>query len=192
MAKIDPKLAKKDKITALDELVLQNASAVRTLQKRDTDDQVDRIIERKLAHIPVSVLASARDSAGLSPRDVLAEGIKALRGSRKNLASEFWIKFYDRFDLNQDTANTELEVSEGYELTDQHLIAALQSCHNKNPVKRTTANFTSFFAEAEGLSADDVVGCYKASMESAVVSKTNSAHMLSAIAGYIGRTTCIY
>ena len=72
----------------------------RRLFKRDSEDRVQRIIDRKLANIDAVIIDSRRNKAGQFLREVTAQALRDLTPRRKYLSSAFWTKLVDDFDLH--------------------------------------------------------------------------------------------
>ena len=68
--------------------------------KRDSEERVQRIIDRKLANIDAVIIDSRRNKAGQSLRDVIAQALRDLTPRRKYLSFAFWTKLFDDFDLH--------------------------------------------------------------------------------------------
>ena len=79
---------------------------LKQLERRDTDDQVDRVIEQKLSSVPAHVIVGAVAKDGVTRvRDFIAAEIRTLRGTTKRLSTRFWSSFNDHFDSNVNASD---------------------------------------------------------------------------------------
>ena len=72
----------------------------RRCERRDTDDQVDRVIDRKLlSKYPKEVVEGAQAPDGTTPRSMIREEIVATKCKGERLKTEFWTPcfFFKRF-----------------------------------------------------------------------------------------------
>ena len=74
----------------------------RTLNRWDTHEHVKQAIESKLPNVDETQLRTmVGQTTKLSPWEYIAQEVRSLRGTRKNLASQFWKNFWIEFKFTQ-------------------------------------------------------------------------------------------
>ena len=74
----------------------------RRLDRRDTDERVDRIIARKLAgRFPHELIEGATAADGITVRETIAAEVRLRRGSNEYLRQEFWVQFFAKFKFHE-------------------------------------------------------------------------------------------
>ena len=97
----------------------QESSSRRQLRRRDTDECVMRIREKKLAHIPDHILNTKTNNKGETPLGYITKEIRRKRPGNGRLSTKFWVTFHDEFDLSWDISA---------ELPEPHLIRSRMTC----------------------------------------------------------------
>jgi len=156
----------------------------RRLGRRDSDDQVERVIQNKLGHFTPEVVESAVSSDGESVRDYVKRNMKAMTNRR--LGSRFWCEFFTVFPLNKTPAEV-LDVPEGEEPVSEELIAAMSAALCDNPATRSIEPLELLLVHCEPLNGTELVGLLRSAMEGPVVTSANSQRMLLSILAYFAR-----
>lgn len=118
----------------------------RRLFRRDSDERVERVLARKLSHLDSAMIASRRNSAGKSVRDVIRDALRDLAPRRKYLASSFWVQLYTDFELNSAVFDT-LPAAPDLPVADE-LLEALLPASAENPAHRSSEPLQLFLEYA--------------------------------------------
>jgi hypothetical protein len=127
-----PKSASKSKVVA-DATDTDVAAPKRALERRDTDDQVERAVGKKLAHIPKSVVLGRKNKHGRNILEEAAIEIRTLRPTNGKLGSKWWMARLAEFKFT-DGAYIDLPVPDGNDVPEQWLLDALDETHGANEV----------------------------------------------------------
>lgn len=73
------------------------------IKRRDSDDQADRYLARKLSHVGEARLKTLRSDAGLSTHDYVKAELKRKRCAQGRLSSAFAVQLYKDFNLQGGT-----------------------------------------------------------------------------------------
>ena len=74
----------------------------RRLDRRDAEDQIDRIVQRKLlAYFPKKIISGTVSADGSTPRGMIADEIRRTRTKGEHLKQEFWARFYVKHPLHR-------------------------------------------------------------------------------------------
>ena len=111
----------------LDDEYLAGPSKKKGLQRRNSDEQVQRAINGRFALVPVSIWESKRDDSGRSIRDVVRQALKETKGDKNNgrLSTKFWASINEQFGLSESLASSLPQPSLDQEVDDQ-LLQVLQ------------------------------------------------------------------
>jgi hypothetical protein len=136
----------------------------RRLCRRGSDEQVERCLLQRFAHLPPSAWQNKTDPLGRTVRQVVKDGLKAVAGSKGRLSTKFWIALHEAFGLGDSVADGLAEPSMD-EPVCEVLLAALQVCHHENPAQRTTVPLERFLDHTPVLNRRSVFGLLKLAME---------------------------
>lgn len=142
-AKRSHKRAKTGPTQAAADKSLSRADSRRRLDRRQTDEQVERIIAKQLyPKFARELIEGMVAEDGSPPRSAIAEELRKCRGAQEYLKQEFWGKFFEKFPFHkgivgmipEPTCNSGVR-SEGLE--------AIAPMHDKNLAKRHAANLVT-------------------------------------------------
>ena len=109
------------------------------LHRRDTDDQVERIMKGNVfPHFTRERAESVVDSDGVTPAEAIAEDVRRLRGSKAKMRPPFWDAWRQRFGL---TLSTEIVlpdpvVDDNSAKVAEDLVDSVALMHCPNPAAR--------------------------------------------------------
>jgi hypothetical protein len=85
----------------------QHEQKKRRLNRRTSDEQVERALQARTSHIPLSVWETRRDKAGRTVRQVVKDALKSVRSGdvRGRLSTKFWTSLHETFELNETLAD---------------------------------------------------------------------------------------
>ena len=162
------------------------AEKKRRLNRRDTDEQVKRVITKRL--IPdygSEVVSASRDSDNCSIHMWLALRLRACKNSQKYVTAEIIGELVQHFKLGESDA---LEVSSEDNNLDEDLCEALALARHKNPAERKTIGVQKFFEYCDKvLTKYEVAGFLNAIKECPMVVRASSATMHWSFLQYAAR-----
>ncbi len=164
-----------------------DSKKLKQLERRDTDDQVDRVIEQKLSSVPEHVIVGAVAKDGVTKvRDFIAAEIRTLRGTTKRLSTRFWTSFNDHFDINVNASDILEEPPPDEEVADE-LVEKIMLAHADNPAERTCEGVDRYL-EFNTLNKREMYLLIKASQEGPTLSKAFSVKLRVTIVKYFARS----
>jgi hypothetical protein len=155
----------------------------RQLNRRDSDDKVDRLVVKHFNHLPPQVLENKKIDGKLI-REKLKEDIKATVGGCTRLSKTYW-------------QNAAVRCSEGSSAIDKiepmdgdvrdGLITALTHLLHDNPSKRRPEKFCSYITELkEELAENELVGLITSSLSSRLTASDSWDKVVLAVMEYFG------
>ena len=100
------------------------AASRRRLSRRDTDDQVERIVAKKLKpFFPSELIEGIVHADGSTPRSTIADGLRNSKSAGEYLKQEFWSNFFLKFPFEKGLASIVPEPSGHYDIRDEVLEA---------------------------------------------------------------------
>jgi hypothetical protein len=135
----------------------------RQLNRRDSDDKVDRVVERHFSHLPPQVLEN-KTVNGKRIRELVKEDIKACKGAKTRLGKTYW-------------QNVAVQYSEGTSSIDKiapmdgdvrdSLVTALTFLLHENPTHRKPEKFCTYIKELkEELTESELCGLITSTLSS--------------------------
>lgn len=165
---------------------LEVARKKRPLMRRETEAQTQRFIDRKLSHVPASVLETVENCEGLKVRDYIAREVKRVRRSHGRLSSKFMVKLYDEYQLEATVFMGVPEPSED-ESVDEELLDLLGQCHDENPVHRNHKPLAKYLQSCRRLSYTNLFGLLKGIVEGPLLSHSNAQKLQVSALEYFAR-----
>lgn len=166
-------------------------AGVRRLQRRSTEDQVDRAIETTfLKKVPKEVLEGRRNEKGQSIREVLEQELRNKRKNGGRLSSRFKAGLHTDFQLNQSAAELlpEADPPVEQEDMDKELLDRLGLIHHENPATRKTEPFLQYISVCGELTYAELVLTLRAIQEGPLVTRKSATKLAMAVLCYIART----
>jgi len=168
-----------------------SVSQKRLLRRRDTDDEVSRVIENTLApRYTAESITSCVGLDGLTVRAFIEKGLKQAHATGHRLATGFWIAFNDNFNLDEHATEGLGAPPEANEPVRSCLIEALKKVHDKNPAARDITPFLEFLKEVDDFNFTEFTGILKAVKVGPKVGRQRYVDMMLAVLTYVGRTVC--
>ena len=165
----------------------------RRLARRDTDEQVERIIsDRLLSKYPADVVHGSVSKGGETVQQYLSKAVRDNKGSQKKLSSKFWVEFFKDFDMQVNPIKNLPEPTSLTETVDPALVAAMKIAHHENPAVRSSDPFERHLEICAAPNYKEYYGMLSCSVESRAVTKATSAKMTKAIAALIRRFSVLY
>ena len=95
----------KDEAPPAEEILDETAVKIRRLNRRDSDDQVERIMEKKLfAKYPREIIEGAALADGTTPRSMITKEVQTTKCTGEYLKATFWTRFFVKFPLQKGLA----------------------------------------------------------------------------------------
>ena len=160
---------------------------LKQLERRDTDDQVDRVIELKLGSVPAHVIVGAVAKDGVTKvRDFIAAEIRTLRGTPRRLSTRFWCSLNEHFDINVSASDCLEEPPGDNEIADE-LVEKIMLAHADNPAERSCEGVDRYL-EFNTLNKKEMYLLLKASQEGPTLPKASSVKLRVSIVKYFARS----
>jgi hypothetical protein len=141
----------------------QSSSSRRRLQKRDTDEQVERSLKTHFAGWSTLEI-DGHQVDGKTLRQQLADDRSAVREGKRRLGSSYWKEMQAKYGGPSRPSQT-LQVHKPDEHVAQQLIDALGSATHNNTTLKSRAPLAQFFASASSLNQKEYVGILRHMME---------------------------
>jgi hypothetical protein len=168
-------------------LETEAAQKRRRLERRDTEDKIERAIASRLGNFSVEVVNGTVNSKGEHVREYLANAIRANRGCGKHLSVKFWTGFFQSFNfIVEDNVGLPAPVNE--EDIDSALVRALASAHHANPANRSVEPFERLMETMQEPNYTEFFGMVQASFESPSMNKASSLRMKTSILRLVARS----
>ena len=130
----------------------------RRLQRRDTDDAVQRAIDSKLTgRYSEEAINGCTNINGKCVREFILEAIRNCRQSQKHLSTAFWTDFFGEFALHSVVTDNLPEPDPDEEVRAE-VIEKLSACHEPNPATRTTQPLISYLGFCDDLTYVELYG----------------------------------
>ena len=181
------------------DLVLADQAAGAPLPKKpraarrwDTEDSVERVVSTKLeSYDEVEVQSCRGRTTGLSVDDFIATEIRRNRsgGERKNLAGDFWSRFFSEFALGGSRFSKLQSLDDGRLCgsVQDELVETMCFAHAQSPRERKVWPLTNSMEYLDSASLDDLKFLIEGARESPEIVRDKSLTMLMAILKLIGR-----
>ena len=160
----------------------------RKLARRDTDDQVDRACERKLAFIPKRIWVGKLNPQGQTVEQVVEKEIYRVRNDGGYIQTKFWIDLIIAFDL-VETSQDILTAPEDDDIPPpKELLEVLECLYNENRIKCVVWPLEGFLAYSEALTPCITYGLLRATLPSPKLDRLLAAKAHVAIMRFWSRT----
>lgn len=166
---------------------VEPATKRRQVARRHTDEQVERAMQGKLAHIPPAVLEGKTNSKGLTIREYVSQAFKQASGKQGRLGSKFWCQVNEEFGLTQALADGLADPPSDQQL-DPELVDMIHLCHHENPAARRTVALERYLEYCKPMNRLSLYGLLRASQESPTMTKASARKCQIAILQYFART----
>jgi hypothetical protein len=167
----------------------QNAArgVKRRLNRRSTDEAVERVIMEKLTgRYSEESVSGKTNERGQSVREFIGEAIRENRSDKAKLGTAFWLKLFQEFSLEKKECDGLPNPDAGEAVRDE-VIAKLTCCHDPNPATRSVEPLIGFLQFCSELQYVELYGLIMGCQESPTITKGQSTKLLLAILGCITR-----
>ena len=114
-----------------DEVVEKNGKRVRKqINRRDSDEQAERYVNRKLSHVDASRIKTLRNEDGLSIHNYVKAELKRKKCTQGRLSSTFAVQLFKSFNLEAGLWDDLPEPPKGE--TNEELYELVSLCHDEN------------------------------------------------------------
>jgi len=158
----------------------------RQLERRDTDDQVERIRERKLPQVAVEVLKTKENAKGIKAKEYIAMELRAKRKTKGRLSTAFWVRFWEEYDFAEDIAGAMPEPPD--EPVDDELLEAIGDARCDDPAHRTPTTLTRLLEHAGLMNERSWFGLLTSMQEGQNLIHIHAVKIQAATLSYAGRT----
>ena len=159
----------------------------RQLTRRDTEDAVERFVERKLSHIPFGILDAVTNKERLTLHELIRREVKSTRSANGRISSKFMVKLYVEYELGSQVFRDLREPSEEESL-DEEVFDLLGQCHDENPVLRNPKPLVKFLDMCSPLSYTNLNGLLNGIVEGPLLSHAHAQKLQVATLAYVSRT----
>ena len=164
-----------------------SSQKLRRVDRRDTEAQVDRVIQSRLApQFPIEAINGVVNARGEHVRTFIARHIRENRGSQRYLTSKFWTEFFTEFDLHVCMLNS-MPQPGVEEDVDEQIVSALKVAHSDNPSKRSVEPVERLLETMRKPNYTEFYGLVAASPEARTMARHSSLRMNVAILVCIAR-----
>jgi hypothetical protein len=166
-------------------------SKSRRVERRDTDAQVDRVIQTRLApRYRMEAINGVVNKDGEHIRPYIANHIRTNRGGTKYLTSKFWTEFFRDFDLQSDALADVPELDCESDTVSDATLKAMSTAHNDNPAQRNVEPLERVLENAGKPSYTEFYGLVHCSKEAPTMTRQSSTRLRIAILGMVARFIC--
>ena len=164
----------------------EDGTNVRSLERRSSDEQVERYCERKLSHVPDERMETLRDGENLSIKGFIKKELRQKRLVQGRLASAFTVILYTRFDLL--TGTWDLLPKPVRSVRDNELIEFLELCHDENPCLRSIKPLIGYLLGVKLLDQMNFIALLKGVLAGPLLAIEKAFRLQAAVLEYIART----
>lgn len=166
---------------------VSTAKKRRQLNRRSSDEQVERALAQRLSHLPDEVWRTKVNKDGLSISEYVKRAHKKMHSDGKKLGTKFWSDVYNEFDLNESCADALEDPPEDLPVS-KDLLMALASARSGNPCGTPAAQLERFLERCGVLNRAELYGLFRAAMEGPSLPRVVAVKCQVAILRYLGRT----
>ena len=161
----------------------------RRLDRRDTEDQIDRIVQRKLLpKFPKEIISGAVAADGSTPRGMIADEIRRTRTKGEHLKQEFWARFFVKHPLHRGVIAL-LPMPPDDQEVRHGVTEAIAPLKNKNPVCRQADHISQYLSLATDLNEAEIYAIVVAAQESTTVTSAMNIKTMLGIMRYAQRNS---
>jgi hypothetical protein len=159
----------------------------RRVERRDTEDQVERVIAtRLLPQFRLEDVNGIVSAAGEHIRPYLARHIHDNKSGAKYLTSRFWTQFFKVFDLKVQGLSGVPEPQTEEEVSDA-LTRAMQTAHHDNPAQRSVEPLERLLETMLKPNYLEFFGLVQCAQEAPTMSRPSSLRLKMAILSLVAR-----
>jgi hypothetical protein len=162
----------------------------RQLERRETDEQFERIKDRKLSFVPIEVFSTKVDTDGISAKDCIKAEIRANKITKSRLSTKFWIGFWEKYDFGDVLADT-LPCPPEDEAVDSELLEAIGCARAENPVERSPDELVRYLRNCKGMNERSYFGVLTTMQEGPTLGHKHAVRIQVAVLELIGRTRSV-
>lgn len=171
---------------------LSQASKRRQLERRNTEEQVKRIIARKLGHLDAHVIKTQTNAKGQTVFMWIRDQVKSKQNASGRLSTQVWTQFWREFDLSGDISERLPVPPEGADETvDEELIEGLWAARHANPAERSPVALTRYLEKAPKMSETSLYGLLQAIQIGPNLSRAHAMKLQVATLQYFARCACL-
>ena len=167
-------------------LALVDPSMKRALQRRDTEDAVDRLYNTRLKAISKERLASATNKKGEKLRGFLLEAERKRRSSQTRFSTTFWVDIFADFNLLSDWSDA-LEEPSSKEDYSREFLEKLDVLHSSNPAHRSPKPVSLYLEVCPALNYSELYGLAQAIQVSPVVTPSAYQAVMLSLLTHVAR-----
>jgi hypothetical protein len=172
------------------EASLSSKEPRRQLERRETDDQFERIRDRKLSFVPLEVFSTKVDCNGISAKDCIKAEIRANKVTKSRLSTKFWIGFWEKYDFGDVLADT-LPCPPESDVVDSELLEAIGAARAENPVERSPDELIRYLRNCKGMNERSYFGVFTTMQEGPTLGHKHAVRIQVAVLELIGRTRSV-
>lgn len=155
--------------------------------RRDSDEQVERVVEARLAHIPPVLWEAKVNSGGETLRSAIKAELKRNAPQNKRISTKFWATVNTEFDLCVNLGDALAEPPDGEDI-DMPLLEALEAARSENPATRTAAPLERYLEHTGKLNRTNTYGLLRLVLEGPELSRPLAVKCQMAVMKYFART----
>lgn len=175
-------------VSALQDAQSRQLAAKRRLNRRDTEEAVERVIAEKLAgKFSEEAINGATNASGQTVREFISENVRELRGGKKHLSTSFWSGFFQQFALRRSECDLLPVPTAADEVVRDEVFQNLRQCHDPNPAMRSVEPLVAYLRSCPRLSHMELYGLINGCQECPTIVRSQYWKLMMAILGYIAR-----
>ena len=165
-----------------------SSAARRQLCRRESEEQTQRIMSRKLSHIPKEILDTQENSKGQKAADfILAEvRVKKSLAKKGRLSTKFWFGFWESFDFGSVIGDL-LPDNPPDEEVDTYLLDAILQARAENPAERKIEPILRWMEKAKSINQTSLFGVLVAMQEGPCLIHSHAEKIRVGVAELVGR-----
>lgn len=167
------------------------AAKRRQLERRNTEEQVRRIISRKLGHLDAHVIKTQTNAKGQTVFMWIRDILKSKKITNGRLSTQAWTQFWREFDLSGDISDRLPRPPDNNDdPIDEELVEGLLAARHANPAERSPVALTRYLETAPKMSEANLYGLLQAVQIGPNLLRSHAMKMQVATLQYFARCGC--
>jgi hypothetical protein len=162
----------------------------RQLERRETDEQFERIKDRKLSFVPIEVFSTKVDTDGISAKDCIMAEVRRNKITKSRLSTKFWVGFWEKYDFGDVLADT-LPCPPEADVVDSELLEAIGVARQDNPIERNPDELVRYLRNCKGMNERSYFGVLTTMQEGPTLGHKHAVRIQVAVLELIGRTRSV-
>ena len=157
----------------------------RQLQRRDTEEKVERAIQLHFGHVPRMIIET-KTIQGMTVRERITHDMRSLKTNGGRLGAKYWTDLVQEYASSCDPCHA-LVVKDAGEAVRDALVAALQHSTSTNPAQRTHEPLLNYLSQCNDMNQKEFVGLLRAAHKVSGTGKLSSDQLMVGIMKFIAK-----